>query len=74
MIEYEEWLIRLGDVLKMIRKKKKLTQTQTADLAEINYSFYRSVEYGKRPVSSRTLWKICEALDTSMRDVVSMAG
>ena len=57
--EYNEWLRGFGRCLSTHRQKLGLTQKQAALKIGMHFSFYKDVEYGLRPISTRTLFQLC---------------
>ena len=51
------------------RKRKKLTQLQLAELADIDRSHISAIELGKVGVSFDVIFKLCEVLDTTPKDL-----
>ena len=51
------------------RKKKKLTQLQLAELVEVDRSHISAIELGKVGVSFDVLFKLCEVLGVSPKDL-----
>ncbi|TMV45095.1 helix-turn-helix transcriptional regulator [Paenibacillus mesophilus] len=56
----------IGAKVRDIRKAKKLTQEQLADLAETHHSYIGAVERGERNVTIQSLEKIAVALDVDL--------
>ena len=59
--------VRFGKHLKVLRRKKKLTQEKLADLANLEYKYIQRLE-GKKPSSPtlNSLEKIAKAFDISV--------
>ena len=59
--------IRLGNHLRILRRKKNLTQEKLADLAGLEYKYIQRFE-GKKPSSPtlNSLEKLAKAFDTSI--------
>ena len=60
---------RFGENLRFIRKQKKLTQFQLAELANVSEDTIKSIEQGRTWFSEKVLSQITEALNV---DVVSL--
>ena len=60
---------RLGENIKQIRKSKKLTQFQLAEMANVSEDTIKSLEQGRTWCSDKTLSQITEALEI---DVVKL--
>ena len=67
--EYKELYEMFGLNVVFYRKKKKLTQLQLAELAEIDRSHISAIELGNVGVSFDVIFKICEVLDISPKDL-----
>ncbi len=53
----------IGNAVKIIRKKKKITQKELANLCEISTNAICSIENGITFPSKNSITKICKALD-----------
>ena len=51
------------------RKKKKLTQLELAELAEVDRSHISAIELGKVGVSFDVIFKLCEVLDVKPKEL-----
>ena len=51
------------------RKKKKLTQLQLAELAEVDRSHISAIELGNVGVSMDVLFKLCEVLNVTPKEL-----
>ena len=60
---------RLGENIKQIRKSKKFTQFQLAEMANVSEDTIKSLEQGRTGCSDKTLSQITEALEI---DVVKL--
>ena len=67
--EYKELYEMFGLNVVFYRKKKKLTQLQLAELAEIDRSHISAIELGKVGVSFDVIFKICEVLEITPKDL-----
>lgn len=56
--------------LKQIRKARKITLDDLADMAGLSKSFLSQLETGSREPSSATLQAIASALSVTMRDLI----
>ena len=61
--EYKNQYQQFGLNVVYYRKKKKLSQTQLAELVDIHRTYVSSIELGKVSVSFDVLFKLSEALD-----------
>ncbi|WMY18235.1 helix-turn-helix transcriptional regulator (plasmid) [Bacillus tropicus] len=59
-----------GNYVKELRKSKKLTQKQLAELSQISESMISKIELGVKSTKIETLKKIANALSTTMDDLV----
>ncbi|HHK5554667.1 transcriptional regulator [Bacillus anthracis] len=59
-----------GSYVKKLRKSKKLTQKQLAELSQISESMVSKIELGVKSTKIETLKKIANALSTTMDDLV----
>ena len=62
-INYELWLKQFGKIVSASRKRQNLTQRQAALKVGFSLKFYQDVEYGRRPITTRTLFQLVERLD-----------
>jgi len=60
---YEMWLKNIGKVISSHRQKLGLSQRQASEACSLNLKFYRDIEYGRRPVTTRTMFAICTGLN-----------
>ena len=61
--EYQNLYQQFGLNVVYYRKKKRLSQTQLAELVDIHRTYVSSIELGKVSVSFDVLFKLAEALD-----------
>jgi len=61
--EFKKQYEQLGLNIVYYRKKKKLTQLQLAELADIDRSHISAIELGNVGASLDVIFKLCEALD-----------
>jgi len=69
---YYKWLEDLGKVVAGIRKSKEytneagvtktMTQSRMADKTGFDIKYYQDIEYGRRPITTRTLHQLCNGL------------
>lgn len=59
-----------GSYIKELRRSKKLTQKQLAELSQISESMVSKIELGVKSAKIETLKKIANALSTTMDDLV----
>ncbi len=65
----EEYLIALGKRIKMLRLKKKISQTEIAYRCGFDKSNYNTIESGKRNPTVTSLLKIAKALDINILEI-----
>lgn len=61
--EFKKQYEQLGLNIVYYRKKKKLTQLQLAELADIDRSHISAIELGNVGASLDVIFKLCKALD-----------
>ena len=68
-LEYKPYYEKFGLNIVYYRKRKKLTQLQLAELADIDRSHISAIELGNVGVSLDLIFKLCEILDVKPRDL-----
>lgn len=68
-MEYKPYYEKFGLNIVYYRKRKKLTQLQLAELADIDRSHISAIELGNVGVSFDLIFKLCEILDVKPRDL-----
>ena len=74
MIDYalfmtnEEMLQYVANSIRIIRKQKKISQTELCLRANMSQSFFTGIETGKKEPSAMTLIRIARALEVSPRE------
>lgn len=63
--EYKSLYQQFGLNVVYYRKKKRLSQTQLAELVDIHRTYVSSIELGKVSVSFDVLFKLSEVLDVT---------
>lgn len=63
--EYRQLYEKFGLNVVYYRKRKKLTQLQLAELADVDRSHISAIELGKVGVPFDVIFKLCEVLDTT---------
>ena len=58
----------LGNRVRELRKKNKLSQEKLAYIAELDRTYINSIENGRRNVSINNIKKIADAFGISMKD------
>lgn len=61
--EYKDLYQQFGLNVVYYRKKKRLSQTQLAELVDIHRTYFSSIELGKVSVSFDILFKLAEVLE-----------
>ena len=59
---------QIGLRIKEVRQSKKLTQEACALSADIDRTYWASVELGKRNISIVNIKKICDSFDMSLKE------
>lgn len=67
--KYKELYEKFGLNVVYYRKKKKLTQLQLAELADINRTHISAIELGNVGVSFDVIFKLCEVLDITPKQL-----
>jgi len=67
--EYKSLYEKFGLNVVYYRKRKKLTQLQLAELVDIDRSHISAIELGNVGVSFDVIFKMCEVLDISPKDL-----
>lgn len=70
---YNLWLKKLGKTLAGIRKGRKLTQAKMAEKTGFDMKYYQDLEYGRRPITTRTLFQLCDGINITVQDLINMA-
>lgn len=70
--EYNTWLKRLGKTVAGIRKDRGLTQSEMATVTKFDMKYYQDVEYGRRPVTTRTLFQLCDGIGISLQNLINL--
>ncbi len=60
----------VGEVISEFRKKKGLSQEVLSGLSDIGRTHLSAIERGERKPTLETLYKICNALDVTMSEMV----
>ncbi len=71
--KYNAWLKRLGRTIAGIRKDRKLTQAKMAEKTGFDMKYYQDLEYGRRPITTRTLFQLCDGIEMSVQDLINLA-
>lgn len=67
--EYKNLYEKFGLNVVYYRKRKKLTQLQLAELVDIDRSHISAIELGNVGVSFDVIFRLCEVLDISPKDL-----
>lgn len=67
--EYKKLYEKFGLNVVYYRKRKKLTQLQLAELVDIDRSHISAIELGNVGVSFDVVFKLCEVLEISPKDL-----
>lgn len=66
MLSYEEWLVELGRNLQRHRMDRGLTQARAAESCGLDLKYYPDIEYGRRPITTRTLFRVATAMKADL--------
>ncbi len=67
--EYKDLYEKFGLNIVYYRKRKKLTQLQLAELIDVDRSHISAIELGKVGVSFDVIFKICEVLEITPKEL-----
>ena len=67
--EYKNYYEKFGLNVVYYRKRKRLTQLQLAELADVDRSHISAIELGNVGVSFDVIFKLCEVLDIRPKDL-----
>lgn len=67
--EYKEKYEKFGLNVVYYRKRKKITQLQLAELVDCDRSHISAIELGKVGVSFDVIFKLCEVLDITPKEL-----
>lgn len=62
----------VGRIIRDIRQKKGLTQEVLSGLAGLSRSHLAEIESGRTKANVDTLWKIAEALEMNLSELIQM--
>lgn len=68
-IEYKQYYEKLGLNIVYYRKPKRLTQLKLAELIDIDRSHISAIEIGNVGVSLDVIFKMCEVLDITPKEL-----
>lgn len=69
-ITHQHILIKFGQKLQKVRKSKKISQEELAELLAMHRTYIGFIERGERNPTVRTLYKIAKALKVSSSDLL----
>lgn len=67
--EYRQYYEKFGLNIVYYRKRQKLTQLQLAELVNVDRSHISAIELGKVGVSFDVIFKLCEVLRTTPKEL-----
>lgn len=67
--EYKDLYEKFGLNIVYYRKRKKLTQLQLAEKVDVDRSHISALELGKVGISLDVIFRLCEVLDISPKDL-----
>lgn len=62
----------IGKKIRVLRRRKRMTQAELAEKCEISLSFLGHIERGTRKLSVDTLYKIAKTLHCSVDDLLGI--
>ena len=68
-VEYKEYYIQFGLNVVYYRKRKRLTQLQLAEMIDVDRSHISAIELGKVGVSFDVIFKLCEVLEITPKEL-----
>lgn len=66
---YQDKYKKLGSNIALYRHRKNLTQLQLAELADIDRSHISAIELGKIGVSLDVIFRLCECLEITPKEL-----
>ena len=66
----KQYLLKIGDNIRAIRKQRGYSQEEFADIAGFSRSYYTEIETGKRNISVLNLIKIMEVLKVEPNEII----
>ena len=67
-LEISKGLLRLGENIALVRKRKRISQLRLAILAGVSKSYLCDLEHGRRNVSVSLVLKIASALEVPVEE------
>ena len=67
--EYEQYYEKFGLNVVYYRKRERLTQLQLAELVDVDRSHISAIELGKVGVSFDVIFKLCEVLNVTPKEL-----
>ena len=67
---YKQWLYDLGRSIAKERRKQGLTQQKMADRTGFDLKYYQDLEYGRRPLTTRTLYQLTGGMGVKIIDLI----
>lgn len=68
----KEFLVKIGERIKTLRKKRKMEQQDLAAACNFEKSNMSRIEAGGSNITFRTLFKISKALHVKVKDLVNV--
>jgi transcriptional regulator with XRE-family HTH domain len=72
LMDERELLLKLGAKIRYERVKRKLSQEQLAELANLNMRSISTIECGIADVKFTTLYKLAKAFDMDIKSLVEI--
>ena len=71
---YKQLYEKFGLNVVFYRKRKRLTQMQLAELVDVDRSHISAIELGNVGVSFDVLFRLCEALEVTPKEMMDFRG
>ena len=71
---YKQLYEKFGLNVVFYRKRKRLTQLQLAELVDVDRSHISAIELGNVGVSFDVLFKLCEVLEVTPKEMMDFRG
>ena len=69
-ITHQHILIKFGQKLQKVRKSKKISQEELAEILSMHRTYVRFIERGERNPTIRTLYKVAKALKVNSSELL----
>jgi transcriptional regulator with XRE-family HTH domain len=69
-ITHKHILVKFGERMQKVRKSKKISQEELAEMLSMHRTYIGLIERGQRNPTIRTLYKISKALQVKSSDIL----